>query len=342
MRRAVGLLASLSALCLMVGSTSSALAFGTPTKPRLAINVEEAVQSTKLPEGSAPIVIVTPQAGRPVVVTTTLTVVNRSADPVRKLDLVVPPTVLSGVAGQQVLNVSFQQEPTSVRQTPEGLEATYLIPEVSPGQVLTFTQTYTVQLGEGATAPVTAADPEAFLKPEPWIESDNPLIMAKAAELTAGKGSADARATSLLQFTAHYLQYDFASRSRNQGALAALQSGDGVCSEYASLFVALARASGIPARLVYGWANDVGLKGSLEASRRHVWAEYYVQGRGWIEVDPTFASVLPMEKAGYFDPQAHLAQGWTQTAHSASYAGLGILSIFATHQLTPNPAVASR
>jgi transglutaminase-like putative cysteine protease len=342
MRRAVGLLASLSALCLLVGSTSSAMAFGMATRPRLAIHAEEAVQSPKLTEASAPIVTVTPQSGRAVLVTTTLTVANRSADPVRKLDLVIPPTVLNGVAGQQVLNVTFQQEPTSVRQTPEGLEATYLIPEVKPGQVLTFTQTYTVALGEGATAPVTAADPEAFLKPEPWIESDNPLIKAKATELTAGKGTAEARASALLQFTAHYLQYDFASRSRNRGALAALQSGDGVCSEYASLFVALARASGIPARLVYGWANDAGLTGSLESKERHAWAEYYLQGRGWVEVDPTFASVLPVEQAGYFDPQAHLAQGWTQSAHSASYAGLGILSIFATHQLTTTPAVASR
>lgn len=59
----------------------------------------------------------------------------------------------------------------------------------------------------------------------------------------------------------------------------------GVCQDYAHLFCALARSSGIPARYVSGYLHQgVGLVGS---ARLHAWAEALVPGIGWLGFDST-------------------------------------------------------
>ena len=71
-----------------------------------------------------------------------------------------------------------------------------------------------------------------------------------------------------------------------------LRTRRGDCSEHARLFVALARAAGIPAREVTGlaWIGD-----DVRAFGRHSWAEVELDGR-WREVDPT-GGVLPAHAA---------------------------------------------
>jgi hypothetical protein len=65
------------------------------------------------------------------------------------------------------------------------------------------------------------------------------------------------------------------------GPAATTTAGEGDCGDYSSLFVALARAKGIPARHIVGsWAES-------GADQVHVWAEFYLEGLGWISVDPT-------------------------------------------------------
>ena len=61
----------------------------------------------------------------------------------------------------------------------------------------------------------------------------------------------------------------------------------GVCTEYTSLFVALARSLGIPAREVSGFAfteSDLFERGW----EFHSWAEVYFPGFGWVLFDPTY------------------------------------------------------
>lgn len=59
----------------------------------------------------------------------------------------------------------------------------------------------------------------------------------------------------------------------------------GVCQDFAHLFVAVARAMGVPARYVSGYIHDPGEKGHKVAS--HAWAEAWVPARGWIGFDAT-------------------------------------------------------
>lgn len=59
----------------------------------------------------------------------------------------------------------------------------------------------------------------------------------------------------------------------------------GVCQDFAHLFIAIARAMGVPARYVSGYIHFPGEKGATTAS--HAWAESWVPGKGWIGYDAT-------------------------------------------------------
>ena len=70
----------------------------------------------------------------------------------------------------------------------------------------------------------------------------------------------------------------------------------GFCGHFASAFVALMRAAGVPARVVTGYQggewNPVGGYYIVRQSDAHAWAEVWIDGRGWQRVDPT-AVVAP-------------------------------------------------
>ncbi|HZO21151.1 MAG TPA: DUF3488 and transglutaminase-like domain-containing protein [Steroidobacteraceae bacterium] len=65
----------------------------------------------------------------------------------------------------------------------------------------------------------------------------------------------------------------------------------GFCGHYASAFVALMRAGGLPARVVTGYLggewNPIGRYFIVRQSDAHSWAEVWLQGRGWTRIDPT-------------------------------------------------------
>ncbi len=70
----------------------------------------------------------------------------------------------------------------------------------------------------------------------------------------------------------------------------------GFCEHYASSFVYLMRAAGVPARVVTGYQggdiNPIGNYLLVRQSDAHAWAEVWLQGSGWVRVDPT-AAVAP-------------------------------------------------
>ncbi len=70
----------------------------------------------------------------------------------------------------------------------------------------------------------------------------------------------------------------------------------GFCEHYASAFVVLMRAAGIPARVVTGYQGGEinSADGALEVRQRdaHAWTEVWLDAAGWVRVDPT-AAVAP-------------------------------------------------
>ncbi len=70
----------------------------------------------------------------------------------------------------------------------------------------------------------------------------------------------------------------------------------GFCEHFASAFTMLARAAGIPARVVTGYQggelNPISGYLLIRQSEAHAWSEVWLEGSGWIRVDPT-AAVAP-------------------------------------------------
>ncbi len=73
-------------------------------------------------------------------------------------------------------------------------------------------------------------------------------------------------------------------------------SRHGFCEHYASAFVFLMRAAGVPARVVTGYQggelNPIDHNLVIRQSDAHAWAEVWIAGQGWLRVDPT-AAVSP-------------------------------------------------
>jgi hypothetical protein len=178
--------------------------------------------------------------------------------------------------------------------------------------------------------------PAGYLEASEKIESNHPKIVAKARELTASCSTDLEKAQAFYKFVIAHINYDLNSSTRNTGALGALQSRSGVCEEYASLFTALCRASGIPARVVNGYADPQGTGGIWNIAPgesfplrgyRHSWSEFFLNGAGWLPADP--AMNINNNGFKYFGslPQAsHLAQNYEDIPLNVRYSG-GQLSV---------------
>jgi len=70
----------------------------------------------------------------------------------------------------------------------------------------------------------------------------------------------------------------------------------GYCEHYASSFAVLMRAAGIPARVVTGFQGgqwmDTGNYLRLRYADAHAWNEIWLDGQGWVRIDPT-AAIAP-------------------------------------------------
>ena len=114
-----------------------------------------------------------------------------------------------------------------------------------------------------------------------YIESDNQQIINAANQIVGGETNPYLNAQSFYYWIIDNMYHSYVGDDL-QGALFAFNNGFGECGEYAALFAAFCRASGIPARPIVGfWA--------LEGRQTHVWAEFYLQDIGWLPVDATVA-----------------------------------------------------
>lgn len=78
----------------------------------------------------------------------------------------------------------------------------------------------------------------------------------------------------------------------------ACTAGFGNCTDFHSLFIAMARSRGIPARFIMGFPLPE-TRGAGEVKGYHCWAEFFVDGVGWVPVDASEADKHP-ELANYY------------------------------------------
>jgi hypothetical protein len=130
------------------------------------------------------------------------------------------------------------------------------------------------------------ADPQAasFLAASALIESDDPEIVAEAKRATVGLQGARLKAERLVRHVNAILEKK--PTVSLPSAREVLRTRVGDCNEHTALYVALARALEIPARIAVGLVYLHG------AFYYHAWAEVYLEGptpsQGlWLPVDPT-------------------------------------------------------
>jgi transglutaminase-like putative cysteine protease len=147
----------------------------------------------------------------------------------------------------------------------------------------------TIEIRDPRTLQPGPADPAAaaFLAPEPFLESDAPEIVAETELALKGVSGARARAERLTRYVNALL--DKKPTVSLPSAREVLRTKVGDCNEHTALFVAMARAAGIPSRIAVGL---VFVRGDQGAFYYHAWPEVYLDegdGRGlWLPVDPTF------------------------------------------------------
>jgi len=138
---------------------------------------------------------------------------------------------------------------------------------------------------------------QQFVKPSAHIESDAEAIKNAAAPYAALTDKPiSERVWLLYQAINTYLSYDENPQYAHKGALNALNTRRGVCTEFSGLFVAFCRAMGIPARVVNGYwvrKRDLALNNAVDVhGDRHAWPEYYLPTVGWIPAEPTMICTM--------------------------------------------------
>lgn len=130
---------------------------------------------------------------------------------------------------------------------------------------------------------------EQYLQPTKTIDSDNPHIIAKATELAEGEADLFKVSFKLASWVEENVNYDLNTVTEKAALPASwvLEHREGVCDEMTSLFVAMARSLGIPARFVTGVSYSTS-KLFATPWQPHGWAEVYFPEVGWVSFDITF------------------------------------------------------
>ncbi len=131
-------------------------------------------------------------------------------------------------------------------------------------------------------APLAKDEREKFLAATPTVQCTDPAIQALAKKIVGDEKDKLKKADVLRRWVYRNIRKTMAANATT--ALAVIDQKAGDCTEHSLIFVALARAAGVPAREVTGVAyveQDEPIFGW------HAWAEIH-DGHQWVSVDPTW------------------------------------------------------
>ncbi|HDP35705.1 MAG TPA: transglutaminase domain-containing protein, partial [Candidatus Hydrogenedentes bacterium] len=131
--------------------------------------------------------------------------------------------------------------------------------------------------------PLSDEESAACLTSDLFIQADHPRITETADDITDGAETSWDKAVRLYSWVYENIEKEFVLSVPS--ALDVLEQRKGDCNEHAVLFAALARAAGVPTRVVIGlaWSRK------MQAFGYHAWVEVYA-GQ-WIAMDPTFGEM---------------------------------------------------
>ena len=137
------------------------------------------------------------------------------------------------------------------------------------------------------------------LEPNALVPTDG-RIAELAAQVTKEAKTPLAKARAIYDYVTDTMRYDKSGKGWGRGdALHACDVRAGNCSDFHSLIIGMARASGIPARFVMGFPLPESAKQG-EIPGYHCWAELYIEGKGWLPVDSSEANKHPEKREAFF------------------------------------------
>ena len=202
-----------------------------------------------------------------------------------------------------------------------------------------FSQTFVVPVYEIKTdvkaAGITAyknVNPlivEKYTKSDAIIMSDDPAIVELAAEITGKETNAYKKAQLIYSYMIDNYEVTAKVRKNDADPLDLLKKDSGDAYDYAVIFTALARASGIPALVDSGI-----LIGQNLSTQVHWWGEIYLGGFGWFPVDVALGDDLDYKKwSDNFDSKAFYF-GNMDSHHLVFYRGYNDIKPFAQDNKT--------
>lgn len=127
----------------------------------------------------------------------------------------------------------------------------------------------------------------------PW--GDSAAATSIAAKVTQGKRGDFAIFLAIYKYVTENIVYDI-TKETGSGYRSApdetVESGYGICLDFAVLLATMLRYSGVKCKLVFGRAKDTN------ADALHSWNEVYLWGR-WVVVDPTRDAISYVNRSAY-------------------------------------------
>ena len=143
--------------------------------------------------------------------------------------------------------------------------------------------------------------PEDWINPARFIDSDDPKIRDAAAGIYDPAKTREQNAKAIAAFVCGHLLFDMGF-SRDPASIPASKSLDqkiGVCINFARLFIAICRTSGIPARSVSGIVQSKELPEQYDF--HHEWAEFMDEDGRWRALDMTYTNKFDLSDICYTD-----------------------------------------
>ena len=203
---------------------------------------------------------------------------------------------------QKVISFSFNRDPDEIlRDEWNQSVARFRISSLKAGEISQIIMSCTVKLVSlkydvergkaGSLDDISEEIRSLYTRDEEMYKIHDPIIISSVREAVKGEKNIYEMVMRIHDYVIEKLSYKLDARWDD--APTTLSKGEGSCSEYVFVFIALCRAAGIPARFVGGTAIDPSLSGtSLRAElvdyTFHRWAEVYIPNYGWLPVDITY------------------------------------------------------
>ena len=209
----------------------------------------------------------------------------------------------------KVLSATGDLPLKKTRESRYGNEMYYAEDSKGRGEELHFEVVYDVvrherlilgrQIPHLEDVPISNREKKEYLAPDKLVPVTG-LPAELAAKVTSGINTPLDKAHAIYDYVFSTMTYDKTGTGWGRGdVLYACEAKKGNCTDFHSLFIAMARSQGIPARFAIGFPLPAD-KHAAEIAGYHCWADFFEPRHGWVPVDISEAWKHPEKRAYFF------------------------------------------